>query len=303
MYDVIIIGGGPAGLSASIYAARGNLKALIIENESIGGKLTKTYEIENYPGFTKVGGGQLADELYKHSQAFNNEIIIGNVNKIEADKIKKVYLDDGQIFQSKTLIIASGTKENHLEIPNSEEYTGRGISYCAVCDGFFYRNKDVVIIGGGNSALEEALYLASIVNKIYIIIRRNVFRADESIVEKVKANPKIEIIVNHLPKELIIDNDRLVGLEIIDVKSKETQIINCSGIFPYIGARPNTDFIDLDILDEKGYIITDTNMKTKIDGIYAAGDVINKNLRQVVTATNDGAIAANSIINYLNNEY
>lgn len=299
MYDILIIGGGPAGLTAAIYAARANLKAIVIENESFGGKLTKTFEIENYPGFINIKGNELADDLLKHAQNFNVEVRQGNVNKIINDKTKTIILDDGEKIEGKTIIIASGTKENHLDIPNSEEYTGRGISYCAVCDGFFYRNKDVAIIGGGNSALEEALYLATIVNKIYIVIRRDVFRADESIVEKIKENSKIEIIYNSLPKDLVIENNRIIGLNIINKLTNEERIINCNGIFPYIGAKPNTDFIDLDILDDKGYLLTNEKMETKIEGIYGAGDVTKKQLRQVVTAVNDGAIAANSIVNYL----
>lgn len=299
MYDVLIIGAGPAGLTASIYASRANLSVLIIENESMGGKLTKTYEIENYPGFTKISGGQLADELVKHSQSFGVEIRPGNVSKIVNGDIKKIYLDTGEEFEARTIIIASGTKENHLPVDKSDEYTGRGISYCAVCDAFFYRNKDVVVVGGGNSALEESLYLASIVNKIYIVIRRDVFRADASIVDKVKVNDKIEIITKSIPKQLVIDNNRIVGLEIENVDTKETTVLNCSGIFPYIGAKPNTTFVDLDILDENGYVIVNDKMETSVKGIYAAGDVTKKSLRQVVTATNDGAIAANSIVNYL----
>ena len=164
----------------------------------------------------------------------------------------------------------------------------------------FYRKKDVAIIGGGNSALEEALYLSSLVNKIYIIIRRNEFRADKSIVDKVLNNPKIEIIKEHLPEKLIIENDRIIGPEIKNVLNNKLSTISCTGIFPYIGSYPNTSFLPKEILDENSYIVVDKNMKTKIEGIYAAGDVTNKNLRQIVTATNDGAIAANSIINLLN---
>ena len=299
MYDVIIIGSGPAGLSAAIYATRANLSTIVIENEAIGGKLSKTYEIENYPGFVKIGGGDLAADLYKHAQSFGAEIRTGMVKKIEDGETKKVLLDGGEEIEARAVIIATGTKEKHLEVPNAEEYTGRGISYCAVCDGFFYRKKDIVIVGGGNSALEEALYLATIVNKVYIVIRRDVFRADASVIEKVKANEKIEIITKNLPKELAIEEGKITGLVIENVDTGAVQTISCSGIFPYIGAIPNTSFIDLDILDERGYIITDKDMKTKIDGIYAAGDVIQKDLRQVVTATNDGAIAANAVAKYL----
>ncbi|MBQ2582691.1 MAG: FAD-dependent oxidoreductase, partial [Erysipelotrichaceae bacterium] len=175
----------------------------------------------------------------------------------------------------------------------------RGISYCAVCDGFFYRNKNIAIIGGGNSALEEALYLASIAAKVTIIVRRDVFRADATVVNKVKANQKIEIITRHLPDELVIENNRIVGLRIRNVDSGETSTVECAGIFPYIGADPCTGYLDPAILDERGYVLANADMSTAIPGIYAAGDCIRKDLRQVVTACNDGAIAANSIAKLL----
>ena len=299
MYDVIIIGGGPAGLTAAIYATRASLKTLVIENEAFGGKLSKTYEIENYPGFSRISGSELADSLLAHAGSFGAKIINGTVKRIADGKIKKVILEDDEELEAKTLIIATGTKEKHLDVPHSEEYTGRGISYCAVCDGFFYRKKDVVVIGGGNSALEEALFLSSVADKVYIVIRRDVFRADASVIEKVRNNEKIEVITRHLPEELVIEEGKITGLKIKDVDTGESSVIKCSGIFPYIGALPNTSFIDLDILDENGYIIADKDMRTALEGIYAAGDVIRKDLRQVVTAANDGAIAASSAANYL----
>ena len=299
MYDIIIVGAGPAGITAAIYAARSNLNVLVIEGESLGGKLTKIHEIENYPGFSTIGGNELAEDMLEHLKAFGVEIKLGLVKKIIDGQIKKIILEDDEELECKAIIIATGTKEKLLDVPNSKEYTGKGISYCAVCDGFFYRKKDVVVVGGGNSAFQEALFLSSIANKVYIITRRDVFRADASVVEKVKNNEKIEIISKYLPKELIIKDDRVNGLEIENVETKETKVIDCSGIFPYVGAIPNTSFIDLDILDENGYLIVDDNMATKIPGIYGAGDVTNKKLRQVVTATNDGAIAANAIAKYL----
>lgn len=299
MYDIIIIGAGPAGITAAIYAARSNLNVLVIEGESLGGKLTKIHEIENYPGFATIGGNDLADHMLEHLKAFGVEIKLGLVKKIVDGETKKIILEDDEELESKSIIIATGTKEKLLDVPNSKEYIGKGISYCAVCDGFFYRKKDVIVVGGGNSAFQEALFLSSIANKVYIITRRDVFRADASIVEKAKNNEKIEIITKYLPKELVIENDRVKALEIENVDTKETKTIDCSGIFPYIGAIPNTSFVDLDILDEHGYVIVDDNMATKIPGIYSAGDVTNKKLRQVVTATNDGAIAANALAKYL----
>ena len=299
IYDVIIIGAGPAGLTAAIYASRANLSVLIIEGGVNGGKLSKTYEIENYPGIEKIAGIELADQLTKHGQKFGAKLISGNVEKIIDGENKKVVLSDGSEHEGKTLIVATGTKERMLDLPQADRFTGRGISYCAVCDGFFYRKKDVVVIGGGNSALEESLYLASLANKVTIILRRDVFRADASVVDKVMANEKIEVITKVVPEALRIEDDRITGLQIKDVESGESRTIDCSGIFPYIGADPCTDFLDASILDEKGYIIVNNDMSTRTKGIYAAGDCIVKDLRQVVTACNDGAIAANSIIKAL----
>ena len=300
IYDLIIIGAGPAGLTAAIYASRSNLSVLIIESAVNGGKLSKTYEIENYPGINKISGLQLAEQLTSHGQQFGAKLISGEVDDIKNNgETKTILLKDNSKYESKTVIIATGTKERTLNLENADNFTGRGISYCAVCDGFFYRNKDVVVIGGGNSALEESLFLASLVNKITIVIRKDVFRADGKVVDKVKENEKIEIITKHLPEQLLIEDDMIKGLKIKDVDSGEISTIKCSGIFPYIGADPCTEFVDKSILNENGYIKTNPDMSTAIKGIYAAGDCIEKDLRQVVTACNDGAIAANSVVKYL----
>lgn len=300
MYDLIIIGAGPAGLTSAIYALRSNLNTLIIESDNPGGKLTKTFKIENYPGFKEINGYELANDFIEHVKKFNADIYNGRVNKInKKDGYFDVVLDSDKTYQAKAVIVASGTKERELDLENAKEYTGRGISYCAVCDGFFYRKKDVVVIGGGNSALEEALYLSSIVNKVTIIIRRDEFRAEKGVVQEVLNKDNIEIIKNVAPYKLQIENDRITGLIIKDVNNNVTTKINCVGIFPYIGASPNTSFLDNNLLDDKGYLIVDKDMSTKIKGIYGAGDVTNKDLRQIVTATNDGAIAANSVIKYL----
>ena len=298
-YDVIIIGAGPAGLTGAIYASRANLEVLIIEAAVNGGKLSKTYEIENYPGIQSISGLELANQLTAHGQKFGAKLISGEVSHIKGEELKTVTLTDGREFEAKAIIIATGTRERTLDLPHADEFTGRGISYCAVCDGFFYRNKEIVIIGGGNSALEEALYLASLAAKVTIVIRRDVFRADALVVDKVMANEKIQIITKHVPASLQIEDDRITGLNIRNVDTDEIQLVPCKGIFPYIGADPCTEFLDPSILDEKGYIIVKEDMSTSIQGIYGAGDCIRKDLRQVVTACNDGAIAANSIIRYL----
>ncbi|MBQ1533517.1 MAG: thioredoxin-disulfide reductase [Erysipelotrichaceae bacterium] len=300
LYDVIIIGAGPAGLTAAIYASRANLKTLIFEAEVNGGKLSKTHEIENYPGIASISGLELAMQLSEHGQKFGAKLMSGTVDKIvEKDGYKTVVLTDGQEYRAKAIIVATGTRERMLDLPNAKEYTGRGISYCAVCDGFFYRNKKVAVIGGGNSALEESLYLASLASEVTIIIRRDVFRAEASVIDKVRANDKIRIVTRHVPDELVIENERIIGLKIRNVDTGEIQTVECSGIFPYIGADPCTSFLDPSVLDSNGYIIVNPDMSTSSEGIYAAGDCIVKDLRQVVTACNDGAIAANSVSRYL----
>ncbi len=301
-YDVIIIGCGPAGLTAAIYASRANLKTMILEGETPGGKLTKTYEIENYPGIKKISGVDLAMQMMEHGQEFGAELNFGKVVDVEdLGESKLIKLEDGQQFTCKAVIVATGTKERLLDVPNADQFTGRGVSYCAVCDGAFYKGKKVTVIGGGNSALEESLYLTQLVDQVNIVIRRDEFRAEAKTVEKVKSNPKINIVHKHLPHELVVEDGKVAGLVVRNVETNELTTLECSGIFPYIGADPATDFLkNLGVLNEAGYMIVDENMATKVKGIYGAGDVVVKDLRQVVTATNDGAIAANSVARLLN---
>ena len=300
LYDVIIIGAGPAGLTAAIYASRANQKTLVFEAEVNGGKLSKTHMVENYPGIASISGLELAMQLSEHGQKFGATLMSGTVEKVLEDgDHKTVLLTNGQEYHTKTVVVATGTKERILDVPHAKEFTGRGVSYCAVCDGFFYRNKKVVVIGGGNSALEEALYLASLASEVTIIIRRDVFRAEASVVDKVRSNEKIRIITRHVPEQLVIEEDRIKGLMIRNVDNNEMQLIACNGIFPYIGADPCTSFLDPSILDPNGYMIVNPDMSTSIAGIYGAGDCVVKDLRQIVTACNDGAIAASSITKYL----
>ena len=301
-YDVIIIGSGPAGLTAAIYATRANLTTAIIEGDTPGGKLTKTYEIENYPGFERISGVDLAMQMMEHGQKFGAVMEFSPVTEIDDEgEFKLVHLGDGRVLTTKAVIVATGTNERQLDLPRAKEFTGRGISYCAVCDGAFYRNKEVAVIGGGNSALEESLYLTQLVEKVNIIIRRDVFRADATVVDKVRNNPKINIITKSLPQELVIEDNTIKGLVIKNVETGELSTVDCAGIFPYMGADPATGFLkNLNILDERGYIVVNKDMETAVPGIYGAGDVTVKDLRQVVTATNDGAIAANACVKYLN---
>ena len=290
-YDLVIIGAGPAGMAASVYGSRAGLKTLLLDNGAPGGKLIKTHKISNYPGVKELSGVELATSMFEQSTSFGAEYAYGDVEKVDADK--KVTLSDGTILEAKAVIVATGTKERLLHIPGEQENIGRGVSFCAVCDGAFFKDKDVVVIGGGNSALEESLFLTQFANKVTIVIRRDVFRAEKKIQEQIQANDKIEVIVKHIPKEILAENGKVSGIVFENVETKESMTLSCQGIFPYVGQDPNTVCLEgLGVLDEKGYVIVDDSRQTKIPGLYAAGDVIQKELRQVVTATNDGAIAA-----------
>ena len=301
IYDVVIVGAGPAGLTAAIYASRANLETLMIEASVSGGKLYKTHQIENYPGVETVEGSVLAEQLVKHSQEFGAELRSGEVAKIEdINGVKKVSLVDGAEIYAKAVIIATGTKERLLKVPGALEHIGNGVSYCAVCDGFFYRNKPLVVIGAGNSGMEESLFLADTVSHITIIEMAKEPLAEATIVDAVNANPKIDVIYGHTVDALKFDeNDHLVSVLIKDVETDEKRFIECNGVFPYMGADPATNFVDPTILDERGYIKVNPDMSTAIKGIYGAGDCVTKGLRQVITACNDGAIAANSVAKLL----
>lgn len=301
IYDTAIIGGGPAGMTAAVYACRAGLKTIVLEADAPGGKLVKTFAIENWPGVKSINGADLAWSMYEQTTALGPEIVFDEAVDIKDDgRIKTVLCRDGREIQAYTVIIASGTVERLMNIPGEQETIGKGISFCAVCDSAFYKNKDVIVIGGGNSALEESVYLTRVVNKVTIVIRRDVFRADESVQKKVLENDKIDVIRNKLPHEVLIKDGRVSGLAVKDTKTNEITDIYASGIFPYIGNDPVTGFAkNLGITDENGYIIVDDKMRTKVNGIYGAGDVCKKFLRQIVTAVNDGAVAVQAAGKYI----
>lgn len=300
MYDLIIVGSGPAGMTAAIYASRANIKTVILEAGAPGGKMLKTMEIENWPGITHGISPQIAYEMHKHSTAFGAEFKMGEVEKITLDsatEVKTVHLKTGEVLTSQAVIIATGTKERPLPLPNAEKLTGRGISYCAICDGAFFRNKHVAVIGGGNSAVDEAIHLAKTSAKVTLIHRRDEFRADQIAVDRAKAMENIEFLTSFVAEEVLEENNKVSGLVVRNVKTNELQTLaDVEGIFVYVGVDPITEMVaDLGVTNEWGYLVVDANMQTKVPGIYAAGDVIDKKIRQVVTAVNDGAIAAESV--------
>ena len=292
-YDLIIIGGGPAGLSAALYSLRAKLNVLLIEKEGLFAKVSKIHSIENYPGFTSISGTDLTMNFVEQIEKLNLQVAYETVNKIED---KMVYTDKNS-YETRAILIATGTKERKLDLPYASDYTGKGISYCATCDGFFFRNKDVIVIGDNNTALEESLYLSDIVNKVTVICRHNELNGEELIKEKVLNKDNIEIIYEAIPKSLIIENETLNGLTI--TKDNQTLDIYGKAVFPYLSNNPSLDFLDPAILSDKGYIMVNPDMSTAFDGVFAAGDCVDKNLRQIVTACADGANAASSIIKYL----
>ena len=300
-YDLVIIGGGAAGLTAAVYARRAGLKTLVLESFAPGGKLIKTFEIENWPGIKNVNGSQLAYDIYGQAMALGTDYLYEKVTELKAGQEHHIiHCASGAEFSARAVIIATGTVERLLHIPGEQEMIGRGISFCAVCDAAFYRNKPVIIVGAGNAALEESLYLAEFASKITILARRDVISAEQITQEKVAKNPKIEVLTWRVPQEVVIENNRVAGLKVLNTQTGEVEIMHAKGVFPYIGADPVTDFCkDLGITNDKGYLLVNHDMSTAVAGIYGAGDVCDKVLRQVVTATNDGAIAAQSALKYL----
>lgn len=299
MLDLIIIGAGPAGLTAALYASRAGANVLIFDQGAPGGKLNLTAEIENYPG-AKMKGPELAYAMYEQCLSFGAKQEYGQVTKIEDLGTHKIVYAGDKSYEAKYVLIATGTKERQMNIPHEEEMTGRGVSYCAVCDGPFFKGKTVTVIGGGNSAIEESTYLSDFVEKVNVVVRRDVLRADQYLVEKLLQKPNVEIHYLKKPHDIEITDAKVSGLIVEDSNTGELSTIQTQGIFPFIGLDPITDFVkELGILNEKGYIEVDNHQETKVRGIFGAGDVTAKELRQVVTATNDGAIAGQYIASLL----
>jgi thioredoxin reductase (NADPH) len=293
MYDCVIVGAGASGLTAAIYLLRSNLKVAIVEESMPGGQVANTYVIENYPGFEKVDGVTLATNMYMQATNLGVEYFADKALKINQTPNGFAVVLPDNVLEAKTVIVATGMKHRKLGLAKEEALSGKGISWCAICDGNLYQGKDVAVVGGGNSALEESLYLANIVRHVYLIHRRDEFRADAMVVNKVKNTANIELLLNDEISELEGD-DFLTGLVL-----KSGKQINVDGLFEYIGFLPNSELVQkYHITDEAGFIITDENCETKIKGLFATGDIIQKKVRQIVTAVNDGAIAALSILKY-----
>lgn len=300
MYDIIIVGAGPAGLTAAIYAGRANKKVLVLEALTYGGQIINTNVIDNYPVNPGISGVEFATKIYEQAKALGAEIKFEKVVDIKDSNPKEV-VTNKETYQTKTIILATGSDSRKLKLENEDKLLGRGISYCATCDGAFYKNKDVAVVGGGITALKDALYLSDITNKVYLIHRRDTFKTEEDVVDKVKEKDNIEIIYNSNVTKLIAD-DTLKEIEVTDNEKNVTNI-KVDALFIAVGRIPeNQNFAKLINLDSNGYIISDEKCHTNIEGIFVAGDNRVKGLRQLVTATSDGAIAATEAIRYINNK-
>ena len=299
-YDVLILGAGPAGLSAAIYAARGNAKTAVVDISMFGGQPSNYLELENYPALGKIGGYDMMEKFEEHADMFNiDKYPMQEIQKIDLVSDTKVIETNEYLFEAKTVIIATGAQAKKLGINGEKEFIGRGVSYCAVCDGAFYRDKVVAVVGGGNAAVEEGCYLTKFAKKVYIIHRRDQLRADKIVQERAFKNEKVEFIYDTIPLE-ILGEDCVTTLVTQNVKNNQKQELKVDGVFPYIGFSPNIEHINAQLKqNEAGFIVTDETMQTSQKGVFAAGDVRTTPLRQVITAASDGAIAGCYAVKYL----
>ena len=300
MYDVVIVGAGPAGLTAGLYLGRANKKVLILDALSYGGQIITSPTVENYPAFKSVSGYDFATNLYEQASDFGAEIDIDKVVKIETDgNIKTVYGENGT-YQAKAVIIATGAKPRVLGFDNESALIGSGVSYCAICDGAFYKKMTVAVNGGGNTAIEDAIYLTDYCEKVYLIHRRSEFRAEEKMVNLLKNKPNVEFILDTVITGLKEENKSLTGLNLLNKIDNKESVLPVDGLFVSIGRVPDTEFVKgLIDLDDGGYVIANESCETNIKGIFVAGDCRTKTVRQLTTATADGTVSAMKAINYL----
>lgn len=299
-YDVIVIGAGPGGMTAALYASRSNVSVLMLDRGIYGGQMNNTAAVENYPGFKSILGPDLGQQMYDGATQFGAEYAYGNVTAIHDNGKTKEVVTDEDTYEAKALIIATGAEHKKLGVPGEEDYGGRGVSYCAVCDGAFFKNREVAVIGGGDSAIEEGLYLAQLASKVTVVHRRDQLRAQKIMQARAFANDKIDFVWNAQTEEIQGDDTKVTGVKYKDKVTGEEHVLPAAGVFIYVGIKPLTDsFKGLGILDEDGWIPTDERMATKVPGIFAIGDVRSKKLRQITTAVGDGGQAGQSVFEYL----
>lgn len=298
-YDIVIVGAGTAGLSAAIYAVRAGKSVIVLEATTHGGQIVNTPEVENYPGIQKISGFEFANNLYKQAKSLGAEVIYEKVIGIEVNGEEKIVHTTKEDYQAKAVILATGAKNRPLGLEHEKEWIGAGISYCAICDGMFYRGKDVAVAGGGNTALENAIFLTNYCRKVYLIHRKDAFRGEEKLLQTLKEKPNVEFVLNANITRLI-GEDGVDGVEVEDKNTHEKRVIDVMGLFVAIGQMPeNSEFINVVDLDKGGYIEAKEDCKTKTKGIFTAGDCRTKKVRQLATAASDGAIAALAACEYI----
>ncbi|MYL82631.1 thioredoxin-disulfide reductase [Desulfovibrio aerotolerans] len=303
-YDAVVIGGGPAGITAALYLARSDVSVALVEKLSPGGQMLMTHLIENYPGFPEgIEGWKLADAMAAHLGHYEIDRINDEVSAIDsADGLHRIHVG-GEVVEAKAVILCTGARYKRVGIPGEKEFVGRGVSYCALCDGNFFRGQTVAVIGGGNSALEESLYLSRLVKKLYLIHRRDDFRGQKCFQDRCFSSPVIEVLRSTVVCS-ISGGDGVTGIEVRDVKSGECRTLPVDGVFVFVGFEPQGDFYPRGLTrDDQGFILADAEMRTSIDGMFAAGDIRSKSCRQVATAVGDGAVAAHAAYAYISTRF
>ncbi|MBN9656001.1 thioredoxin-disulfide reductase [Halobacillus sp. GSS1] len=302
IYDVIIAGAGPAGMTAAVYTSRANLDTLMIERGIPGGQMANTEDVENYPGFESILGPDLSNKMFDHAKKFGAEYAYGDIKEVVDGKEYKTVKAGNKEYKARAVIVTTGAQYKELGVQGEKELGGRGVSYCAVCDGAFFRDKELVVVGGGDSAVEEGVYLTRFASKVTIVHRRDELRAQKILQDRAFDNDKIDFIWDTVVKSINEKDGKVGSVTLHNKKTDEEYDFDTNGTFIYIGMIPlSTPFESLGITNEQGYIETDENMETKVPGVFAAGDIREKELRQIVTATGDGSIAAQSAQHYIEN--
>ena len=301
-YDVVVIGAGPGGMTAAMYASRANLSVVMLDRGIYGGNLNNTATIENYTGFKNVQGPELAKQMYDGATQFGAEYAYGTVTKlVDKGATKEITTDMGDTYVAKAVVIATGSTQRHLDVPGEEEFSGKGVSYCAVCDGAFFKGLHLVVVGGGDSAVEEGMYLTQLASKVTALVRGDRLRAQPLLQNEAAKNDKMEFVYNTSVTEIVGDDVKVSGVKTHNNVTGEDGEMAADGVFIYVGSVPMTAaFKDLGILDDQGWVKTDTQMRTSIPGIFAIGDVRETPLRQIATAVGDGAIAGQRVYQYIN---
>lgn len=301
IYDLIIIGAGPGGLTTALYASRADHSVLLLDRGIYGGNLNNTADIANYPGFESIKGADLAKKMYQSATQFGAEYAYGNVTKVEADgKLFRVSTDMDEVFQARTVVIATGSTHRNLDVPGEEKYAGRGVSYCAVCDGNFFKGQPLMVVGGGDSAVEEGTYLAGLASSVNVLVRKDKVRAQALLMAQAKKHDNMAFTYQTSVSEIVGDGQKVTGVKVKNSATGQEQTLPCAGVFIYVGSVPMTQpFANLGILDEAGWVKTDARLATAVPGIFAIGDVRETPLRQIATAVGDGALASQSVHQYL----